>query len=92
MKCLAKNVPMCVVNIGYHCELLMPADKGMKLVTLLQESMLVRLDYQAASRNVYVASDAPEVTYSSVKANQVVMPNATPTPQRRKGPLLLENN
>jgi pyruvate/2-oxoglutarate dehydrogenase complex dihydrolipoamide dehydrogenase (E3) component len=80
---------MYVVNIGYHCELLMPADKGMKLVTLLQESMLVKLDYHSTSRNVYVAGDVPEVQYSSVKADQVVMPNAASTPQRRKGPLLL---
>lgn len=85
----AKTVPMCVVSIGYHCELLMPAEKGMKLVTLLQESMLVKQDYHATTSRVYVAGDVPEVQYASVKADQVVMPNATPAPTRRKGPLLL---
>jgi hypothetical protein len=85
----AKSVPMCVVNIGYHCELLMPAEKGMKLVTLLQESMLVKHDYHATTRSVYVAGDVPEVLYASVKADQIAMPNATPTPTRRKGPLLI---
>lgn len=88
-----KTGPMCVVNIGFHCELLMPADKGMKLVTLLQECMLVRVDYETSkTRTVYIPGDVPEVSYSSIRADQILMPNATPTPARRKGPLLLEDN
>jgi hypothetical protein len=88
----AKNVPMCVVNIGYHCDLLMPADKGMKLVTLLQESIFVSRKYESRIGDKFIAGDAPEVQYSSVKADQVVMPSATLTPTRRKGPLLLESD
>ena len=84
-----KNVPMCVVSIGYHCELLMPAEKGMKLVTLLQESMLVSRNYDSTHRSMFVAGDVPEVQYASVKADQVAMPNATQSPTLRKGPLLL---
>lgn len=88
-----KSGPMCVVNIGFHCELLMPADKGMKLVALLQDSLLVRLDYQGTSaKNLYVSGDLPEVNYTSVKPDQVVMPQATVTTPRRKGPLLSGND
>jgi len=87
-----KNVPMCVVNIGFHCELLMPADKGMKLVALLQESLLVKTDYASSSRSKYIPGEVPEVNFTSVRADQIVMPMTVSTSRRPKGPLLLEQS
>lgn len=87
-----KTGPMCIVSIDHLCELLMPAEKGMKLVALLQDSVRVDQDYQVLSRRTYITRDVPEVQYNAVKPDQIVMPQASTSAQRRKGPLLLERD
>lgn len=64
-----KPVPMCCVSIG-HSDYLMPADKGMKLVDLLQSAFATRKDF--GDRNYfYVIGDQPEVEFALVRPSQI---------------------
>lgn len=64
-----KPVAMCCVTIGYH-EYLLPADKGMKLVEILQLAFQTEKQY-GASGFVYYVGDQPEVGLNLVKASQL---------------------
>lgn len=63
-----KPVAMCCVSIGYQ-DFLLPADKGMKLVELLQSAFQVEKSY--ANRTSYVVGDQPEVELALVRASQI---------------------
>lgn len=66
-----KNVPMCVVRIGYGNSLLMPVTEGTKLIALLQQACQVDERYFQHERR-YVLGDQPEVEMVTVKADQIV--------------------
>lgn len=67
--------PLCVVNIGFHMELLLPMKKALQLVELLQSSVHVRPDYSSRSARVpYEIQGAPEVICQSVRADQIRQP------------------
>lgn len=66
-----KNVPMCVVRIGYGNSLLMPVSEGTKLISLLQQAIQVNERYIRHERR-YVLCDQPEVEMLTVKADQIV--------------------
>jgi hypothetical protein len=64
-----KPVAMCCVSIGYE-HFLLPADKGMKLVELLQSAFHVEKEY--ANRGyVYLVGDQPGVELALVRASQI---------------------
>ncbi len=63
--------PMCCVAIGYKT-LLMPADKGMKLVELLQYA--VECERRYASHEAYAVGEHPRVELIMVKPGQIQMP------------------
>ncbi len=65
----AKPVQMCCVSVGYSTYL-MPADKGMKMVELLQSAFECKKDY-ADGRYAYVIGSQPEVELALVKKDQV---------------------
>lgn len=64
---------MCCVAIGYQTYLL-PSDRGMKLVELLQSAVECERTYDIGF--AYVPGDQPEVTYAVVKASQIKAPSA----------------
>jgi hypothetical protein len=83
-----KPVPMCCVSIGYHVELIMPTDKGMKLVDILQSSFVCKKDYEERGYVYRPEDEAPCVEFATVSPKQI---RAMTTP-RRAGTLLLEND
>ena len=77
---------LCCVSIDYHC-LLLPADKGRKLVELLEDAVRVRQHFDTGP--VFVVEDAVQVEYHSVKPDQV---RAKPTGAAGSQQLQLEDN
>jgi hypothetical protein len=80
-----KPVSMCCVTIGGFEEFLMPADKGMKLVELLQHAVHCRRDYESHDYRYHV-KDAPAVELRLVKPSQIVMPRAGHSQPALEGP------
>ncbi|MGE0446164.1 MAG: hypothetical protein AB7P99_13125 [Vicinamibacterales bacterium] len=68
---------MCCVRFGWRAELLLPADKAMKLVELLQQAALCERNYDGAGY-VFVVQEQPEVELITVKASQIRMPQPSP--------------
>lgn len=64
-----KSVPMCHVTIGYRGYLL-PVDKGMKLVELMQSAFQSDKNYEAVGYN-YSIGEQPEVEFCLVKPSQI---------------------
>lgn len=60
---------MCCVSIGYH-EYLLPADKGIELVKLLQSAFETDKKY-GGNGYFYYVGDQPEVSLTLVKASQL---------------------
>lgn len=81
-----KPVPMCCVSIGYSVELLLPTDKGMKLVEILQSSFVCRKDFEGHNFVYRAEDEALCVEFQTVSPKQI---RAMKTP-RPDGPLLLE--
>lgn len=81
--------PLCCVRIDFH-SLLMPADKGRKLVELLESAAQVRQRYDGGA--IYeLTGDDLEVEYQTVKASQVrAAPGVVPSPSRAIGHELLK--
>lgn len=66
-----KTVAMCCVSIGYQ-QFLLPSDKGMKLVELLQSAFHVEQIYSASGHGyVYHVGDQPGVELALVRASQI---------------------
>jgi hypothetical protein len=65
----AKPVQMCCVQVGYT-SLLMPADKGMKVVEMLQSAFLCKRNYEDGGY-AYVVQSQPDVELSLVRPDQV---------------------
>ena len=64
-----KAVPMCCVTINYVA-FLMPADKGMKLVELLQSAFDAHKDYRDRGY-IYQIGEQPSVEFCLVRASQL---------------------
>jgi hypothetical protein len=84
---IKKPVAMCCVSIA-HNDYLLPADKGMKLVELLQSAFETRKDWGDRSFS-YQVGDQPHVEFCLVKASQI-KPKRTDT--NDAGQLLLGGN
>lgn len=80
-----KTGPMCIVSIGYQ-RLLMPADKGMKVVALLTEA--VDVDHDPDDYQKYVVNDPIRVRFETIAASHVRLKPEPVSVQRK--PLLLE--
>lgn len=78
-----KPVAMCCVTIDYQ-EFLMPADKGMKVVELLQSAFKCERRYDERSDRKYYIGEQPQVEFALVRSNQVAEA-AVPAPVRRLG-------
>lgn len=70
MATIKKPVAMCCVNVGYY-RLLMPADKGMRMVELLQSAVECQMDYQTGAGDIYYVQEQPHVSLTMVKPSQV---------------------
>lgn len=80
-----KNIPMCVITIGY-VPLIMPADKGMKVVALLSDAFAA--DHDPGDYRNYIVDELVDVRYESIRQDR---PRSRPNPvNRRSDPLLLE--
>jgi hypothetical protein len=75
-----KQVQLCCISIGYQ-DLLMPADKGMKVLELLQSAVSCKRTYEAGY--AYTAEDQPTLGLELVKASQVRMPEGSIAPSPR---------
>jgi hypothetical protein len=64
-----KAVAMCCVSIA-HNDYLLPADKGMKLVELLQSAFAAQ-KYYGDHGYTYAFGEQPSVELSLVKASQI---------------------
>lgn len=85
-----KQVQMCCVEVGYQ-RLLMPADKGMKLVELLLHAITSERTYERDEFE-YRAGQQPEVSLTLIKPSQVHFPEGRPEPltkPTKQRPLLL---
>ena len=60
---------MCCVRINYHA-LLLPSDKGRKLVELLEGALLVKQSYDDGPY-FELTGETPDVEYQTVKPGQV---------------------
>lgn len=69
MTAAKKPVPMCCVTISYS-HYIMPADKGMKLVELLQTAFEADKNYDDRGY-VYGVSEQPQVEFALVKPSQI---------------------
>lgn len=84
-----KPVAMCFVSIGYGSRLLLPADKGMKLVEILQSAF--ECDQQFLTEDhaySYVPKEQPSVEFTLVRPQQIRSSEYV-SAQKRKPPLLL---
>lgn len=66
-----KNVPMCVVRIGWGNSLLMPVSEGTKLISLVQQAVQANERYFGSERR-FVIGEQPEVEMVTVKADQLI--------------------
>lgn len=72
---------LCCVSIDYH-SLLLPADKGRKLVELLEDAVRVRQHFDGRTP-VFLIEEPVQVEYHSVKPDQVRARKGDPdTPQQ----------
>ena len=69
MSTAKKPVPMCCVSIDFSYYI-MPADKGMKLVELLQSAFQANKNF-ADRGYVYSVAEQPEVEFALVKPSQI---------------------
>jgi hypothetical protein len=79
-----KNVAMCCVSIN-HSDYLLPADKGMKLVELLQHAVSCDRGYESRDYS-YKVHGAPAVEFYLVKPSQIVMPQGKRPQPALEGP------
>lgn len=82
-------VKMAVVSINHDCYLL-PADKAMKLLDLMQDAVRVDKDYDSHDGYslTYFVRDEPKVELYMVKPSQLRRQDQSQRESR--GPLLLE--
>lgn len=81
-----KTVAMCCVTVG-HSDYLLPANKGMELVKLMQEAFACRDRYEDGNY-VYDVLEQPRVELKLVRPNQIRMPQGSlepfPLPTRQR--------
>ena len=86
-----KPVSLCIISIDHFMRILMPFDKGVKLVQLLEGSFCCEVDYATTDR-VYVPEKDPlSIELKLVKASQIKT-QKQPVQSPRTGPLLLESD
>ncbi len=74
MTAAKKAVAMCCVTIGYR-DYLMPADKGMKVVELMQSAFECEKGWGSLNHN-YVPGEQPQVCFEMVRPSQIKAPPA----------------
>ncbi|CAM5521982.1 hypothetical protein [Eoetvoesiella caeni] len=67
-----KPTQLCHVTVGYQ-NLLLPADKGMRLLELLQHSVECTIDFEGRGMT-YCAGKQPRVEFSLIQPDQVRAP------------------
>jgi len=68
----AKPVPMCCVSIGFGQDLILPTDKGLKLVEILQSSFECAKEYASRGYVYRLKDGAPQVEFSLVQPKQIL--------------------
>lgn len=85
--------PLCCLEIGYR-HVLLPADKGMKVLALLQGA--IECDERYRDQGVvYVVGEPLRIRFTSVEANQVAQQEPEKKPavlQIAREPLKLEHS
>lgn len=78
----------CVVTIGYQT-LVLPANKGMALVELLQHAVTAEPKFMSL-RDTYTVGEQPRVELSLVKPEQLIFPDGSKVPPVPAKPLRLK--
>lgn len=81
-----KTVQLCCLSIGYN-NYLMPMDKAMKVMELMQSAVSCNKEYSGGSQFTYSVGDQPQCGLDMVKPSQVNTPSGaeiTPIPVARK--------
>lgn len=85
----AKAVPLAFVEIGI-VDLLMPLDKSLQLVALMQHAVTCRLHYSEDHQQQYIPGTTPDVRIVNVRPDQLVAPiQPANAPRKRQAPLQL---
>ena len=77
-----RAVSMCCIRIGYQ-HYLMPADKGLKVIDLLQAAFECREEYGERNYLYYPQEGQPQVELKLVRQEQLRAPMPEVQPQRR---------
>lgn len=64
---------LCCLTVGY-VEILLPAETGLKVASLLRGAVKGHLRYDSAANQVFEIEGELDVEYSTVKAGKVRMP------------------
>jgi hypothetical protein len=81
-----KTPDLCCVRIGYE-EFLLPADKGLKLIALMQGALVCKHTYDSNHNRVYRVTGRAELHLETVAPDQVdasEMPSPAPQAARTK--------
>lgn len=85
----AKQAPLAFVEIGI-VDLMMPLNKALELVALMQHAVTCSPTYDEHHRQRYIPGTTPDVRIVNVRPDQVVAPvSPVDAPRRRQAPLQL---
>lgn len=79
---------MCVVTIGYQ-HLLLPADAGLKVISLLRDGLEVERDYGSDHREKFVVGDRPRCELQMVSSRDLRAPVDDVVQRTPRGPLMI---
>jgi hypothetical protein len=82
------NTPLAFVEIGL-VDLLMPLNKALQLVELMQHAVTCKPDYERGLGRQYTPGATPDVSIVNVRPDQLVAPISPSTSPRRQAPLRL---
>lgn len=81
-----KAVQMCCINIGYY-RLLIPMEKGMKVITLLSEAVECTLDLDGKGVR-YQINEQPSIDFTMVRPDQIIFRDGSYVGQHGKEPFI----
>ncbi|QKS24767.1 hypothetical protein [Vreelandella titanicae] len=84
------NQQMCLLRVGFQ-HLILPASKGMKVMQELQAAVEAEWDYIGESDR-YRVKGRPDLQLTLIDAHQVVMPEGSATPPRKRRPRQLTHD
>lgn len=83
-----KSETMCVISIGFGNDLLLPLDKGVALVKLLNGAVECSRDFRISGKVRYNVLPEPlRLELITIASCQIIMPPSQPKLSTRRSPL-----